>query len=298
VTEVGADEKASGLSEAPYAKRYGAAYDPRQGSLGRLMIAWLALITVTAVFTLFVGLPVLAIVVRALGSWALAQAITRPAVVEALRLSAITSSLTLALTLLFATPVAYLLARRNFPGRRVLDTLMELPIVLPPAVAGVGLLMAFGRRGFLGPTLESVGITIGFTTAAVVLAQLFVSAPFFIRSARSGFLSVDQELEIVSKTLGISDWATFWRVTVPVAFPALFSGAVMSWARALGEFGATIMFAGSFQGRTQTMPLAIYSALESDLDASLALSAVLIVVSFGLILLLRMMFRDSDAARA
>jgi molybdate transport system permease protein len=160
--------------------------------------------------------------------------------------------------------------------------------VLPPAVAGIGLLMAFGRRGLVGEPLAGVGVTIGFTTAAVVLAEFFVAAPFYVRAARSAFGAVDPELEIVSRTLGVSNWGTFWRVTVPVAFPSLVGGAVMCWARALGEFGATIMFAGSFPGRTQTMPLAIYAALESDLDAALALSAILVVVSFGILLLLRL----------
>jgi molybdate transport system permease protein len=180
---------------------------------------------------------------------------------DALRLSAITTLLTLMLAVTLGTPLAFVLARRNFPGREAIDTLIGLPIVLPPAVAGVGLLMAFGRRGLLGPTLAGLGVTVGFTTAAVVLAQLFVSAPFYVRAARTAFESVDQELEIVSRTLGVSNWRTFWRVTVPVALPGLISGSVFCWARALGEFGATIMFAGSFQGRTQTMPLAIYAAL-------------------------------------
>jgi molybdate transport system permease protein len=154
-------------------------------------------------------------------------------------------------------------------------------------VAGIGLLMAFGRRGLFGPLLASMGISIGFTTTAVVVAQFFVAAPFYVRAARSGFLGVDRELEHVSHTLGVSRWSTFWRVTVPVAMPSLLGGAVMCWARALGEFGATVMFAGSFEGRTQTMPLAIYAALEGDLDAALVLSAILVVVSFAVLVALR-----------
>ena len=168
-------------------------------------------------------------------------------------------------------------------------------MVLPFAVAGIGLLMAFGRRGLLGEPLGVVGVTVPFTTLAVVLAQAFVAAPFYVRAARSAFLDVDQELEIVSRTLGVSDWATFWRVTVPVAFPSLLGGAVMCWARALGKFGATIMFAGSFPGRTQTMPLAIYAALESDLDAALVLSAILTIVSFAVLILLRASLRRFGA---
>jgi molybdate transport system permease protein len=169
----------------------------------------------------------------------------------------------------------------------LLDSLIELPMVLPPAVAGIGLLMAFGRRGLFGEFFASHGITIGFTTAAVVLAELFVAAPFYVRAARSAFQAVDRELETVAHTLGVSSWSTFWRVTVPVAFPSILAGAVMCWARALGEFGATIMFAGSFMGRTQTMPLAIYAALERDIDTALVLSAILTVVSFGILMVLR-----------
>ena len=240
-----------------------------------------------ALFGLLILLPVVAIFGRVLPTGQLLATLGKPVVIEALRLTALTTLLTLALALLLGTPIAWLLARRRFPGRTLLDSLIELPMVLPPAVAGIGLLMAFGRRGIFGPTLESLGITLGFTTAAVVLAQLFVAAPFYVRAARSGFLAVDRELELVAHTLGVSPWATFWRVTVPVALPSLLGGAVMCWARALGEFGATIMFAGSFQGRTQTMPLAIYGALETDLDAALVLSAILVAVSFLVLVLLR-----------
>ncbi|MCC6177398.1 MAG: molybdate ABC transporter permease subunit [Chloroflexi bacterium] len=245
------------------------------------------LIVGAAAFTLVILIPVLAIFVRVLPQELFWQVAQRPVVVEALRLSLMTTILTLALSVILGTPLAYLLARKRFPGQTLLDSLIELPMVLPPAVAGIGLLMAFGRRGLFGPLLTSMGITIGFTTAAVVIAQFFVAAPFYVRAARSGFLGVDRELEHVSHTLGVSHWATFWRVTVPVALPSLLGGAVMCWARALGEFGATIMFAGSFQGRTQTMPLAIYGALESDLDAALVLSAILVVVSFAVLFGLR-----------
>jgi molybdate transport system permease protein len=239
------------------------------------------------VFTLIIALPIVAILLRVLSSGILASTLTRPIVVEALRLSALTTVSTLALAIFLGTPIAYVLSRYHFPGKALADALIELPMVLPPAVAGIGLLMAFGRRGLVGEPLSALGISIGFTTTAVVLAEFFVSAPFYVRAARSAFDAVDQELEIVSRTLGVSDWATFRRVTVPVAFPSLLGGAVMCWARALGEFGATIMFAGSFQGRTQTMPLAIYAALESDLDAALVLSAILTIIALAILLLLR-----------
>ncbi len=238
-------------------------------------------------FTLIIALPILAIFARVLPAGNFLDTLSRPIVLEALRLSAFTTLCTLGLTLLLGTPIAYLLARHRFPGKTVMDSMIELPMVLPPAVAGIGLLMAFGRRGLVGAPLSALGISIGFTTVAVILAEFFVAAPFYVRAARSAFDGVDRELETVSRTLGVSDWATFWRVTVPVAFPSLLGGAVMCWARALGEFGATIMFAGSFQGRTQTMPLAIYAALESDLDAALMLSAILTLVSFAILLLLR-----------
>jgi molybdate transport system permease protein len=254
------------------------------------------LLLAALLFALLIGLPVAAILARALAGADMLGSISRPVVVEALRLSLLTSGLTLGVTLLLGTPVAWLLARRDFPGRSLLDGLIELPMVLPPAVAGIGLLMAFGRRGLLGPALESLGITVGFTTAAVVLAQVFVAAPFYVRAAKVGFQGIDRELEEMAATLGASGWTSFWRVTVPLAFPALLTGAAMCWARALGEFGATIMFAGSFQGRTQTMPLAIYSALESDLEAALAISAILVVVSFGLLGLVRLVARRSGLA--
>jgi molybdate transport system permease protein len=244
-----------------------------------------------ALFALLVALPIGAIFARVLPSGMLLDIPGRPVVLEALRLSGLTTLLTLTLALVLGTPVAFLLARRRFPGRDLLDSLIELPMVLPPAVAGIGLLMAFGRRGVLGPTLESLGITVGFTTAAVVLAQLFVAAPFYVRAARAGFSVVDHELEEAARTMGASGWATFRHVTVPLAMPTLLGGAVMCWARALGEFGATIMFAGSFQGRTQTMPLAVYAALESDLDAALVLSAILVIVSFAILAVLRLAVR-------
>lgn len=216
-----------------------------------------------------------------------------PIVTEALYLSAITSLSSLGLAVVLGTPLAYLLARHRFRGAALVDTLIDLPMVLPPTVAGVALLMAFGRRGTLGTWLDTIGIQISFTTVAVILAQSFVSIPFYIRAARAGFQSVDQELERVAYTLGHAPFSVFLRVTVPLAFPALLGGAVMAWARALGEFGATIMFAGNFLGRTQTMPLAIYSAMELDLTAALVLSAMLIVVSFSVLFGVRLLLHRS-----
>src|SRR5437763_1105868 len=254
------------------------------------------LLLAAAAFVGFVALPVVAIFARVLPSASPGATLGRPIVIEALQLSALTTLAAVGFALLVGTPLAYLLARIRFPGQSLVDSLIELPMVLPPAVAGIGLLMAFGRRGLLGEPLSALGLSLAFTTAAVVLAEAFVSAPFYVRAARAGFLDVDRELEIVSRTLGVSDWATFWRVTVPVAFPSLLGGAVMCWARALREFGATIMFAGSFPGRTQTMPLAIYGALESDIDAALMLSAISAVVSFIVLVVLRTSLRRLSGA--
>ena len=239
----------------------------------------------------FLSLPLLAILLKVVPQAGLWETLREPLVTQALRLSLITSLSSLLFAILLGTPVAYLLARYRFRGARVVETLIDLPMVLPPTVAGVALLMAFGRRGLLGPWLTVAGLQIGFSTTAVILAQSFVCLPFYIRAAQAGFRSVDPELERVAYTLGVSPLRTFWRVTVPLALPALLSGGVMAWARALGEFGATIMFAGNLRGRTQTMPLAIYLAMESDLPAALALSALLIVVSFSVLLSVRALVR-------
>ena len=240
---------------------------------------------------IFLALPLLAIFLKVLPQEGLWQTLRQPLVVDALRLSTLTSLCSLLLAVLFGTPVAYLLARHRFRGAGLVETLLDLPMVLPPTVAGVALLMALGRRGLLGPWLEAAGLKISFTTVAVVLAQSFVSLPFYIRAAQAGFRSVDPDLERVAYTLGVSPCLVFLRVTVPLAFPALLSGGVMAWARALGEFGATIMFAGNLRGSTQTMPLAIYLAMESDLPTALALAALLILVPFSVLLLMRALLR-------
>jgi molybdate transport system permease protein len=242
---------------------------------------------------LFLISPLVAIVWRTLPSGRWIEALSNPLVVQALGLSLATTSISLVLIVLFGTPLAYLLARYDFPGRRLVDTLVDLPMVLPPAVAGLALLMLFGRAGLLGPTLRTLDADIAFSTVAVVLAQTFVAGPFYIRSARAGFEAVDPLLEKVAATLGEPDWNVFRRVTVPLALPGLVGGAAMSWARALGEFGATIMFAGNFPGRTQTMPLAVYTALESDLWAALAIALVLMTLSFGALALLKRVAGDT-----
>lgn len=238
-----------------------------------------------ALLVLFLTLPLLALVVRALPLGF--EAWLGKETLDALQLSLVTASLATLFAFLVGTPVAYLLARENFRGKKVIDTLVDLPMVLPPAVAGIALLMAFGRRGLLGPALSAIGIQLPFTVAAVVIAEAFVAAPFYVRSAKAGFGAVDRKLEQTSALLGVSNLKTFLRITLPLAAPSLFGGLLMTWARALGEFGATIMFAGNFPGRTQTMPLAIYSGLEANLDTALALSMILVVVSFGILFAVR-----------
>jgi molybdate transport system permease protein len=205
----------------------------------------------------------------------------------AVQLSLITSVIAVAAIVALGTPTAYLLARRRFPGRAVIDAVIDLPIVLPPVVGGLALLLLLGRQGPVGGPLAGAGIDVAFTTAAVVLAQMFVAAPFYIRAARAGFESVDQRLEAVSSTLGARPWRTFRRITVPLALPSLAGGAVMAWARALGEFGATIMFAGNVAGRTQTMPLAILEAMEADANAAIAIAVVLAGIALAVLIAFR-----------
>ena len=245
----------------------------------------------TLLFAVFVALPLLALLVRAAMSGDLFLQLTQPIVLSALRLSALTSVASLLIIVLVGTPTAYLLARSSFPGKRLLDVLIDVPLALPPVVVGVALLLVFGRLGVVGQWLHPLGIEIAFTTLAVVLAQIFVAAPFYVRSAKIGFGRVDPELEEIAVTLGASTWQTLRYVTVPLAWPALVGGAVLSWARALGEFGATIMFAGNFTGRTQTMPLAIMTALESDLQTAIVLATLLVLATFVALFLLRWISR-------
>ena len=245
-------------------------------TLGLLAPAGMA---ATVIYVLFIGLPVAALLVRAGQQEGFLAGLSGDLVLQALRLTVVTSVISLAIVVVVGTPFALLLARRTSPALRVIDTFVELPIVLPPVVAGVAMLMAFGRNGLLGPALSSVGITLPFTTAAVIFAQIFVAAPFYIRAARIGFAAVDPAYEEVSQTLGVSPWATFWRLTLPVAWPSLLTGLTLAWARAVSEFGATIMFAGNLTGRTQTMPLAIMTAMESSLGAALALAVLLLAMS-------------------
>jgi molybdate transport system permease protein len=217
--------------------------------------------------------------------------LTEVVVIQAISLSLLTTTFTLLITLIFGTPVAYLLARYDFPFRRAVDTLLDLPTVLPPSVAGVALLMAFGRRGLIGEWLEIGGIHIAFTQVAVILAQTFIAAPFYVKAAMLGFGSVGRDLEQAAALDGASSRQVFRFVTLPLSWGALVSGAVMTWARALGEFGATIIFAGNYPGRTQTMPLAIYLGFELDLDVALTLSVILVGCSFAVLMIVKVLLQ-------
>lgn len=227
----------------------------------------------------FLSLPLIALFLRT-SPVQLLDNLQETYVLRAIGLSLVTTLISTLIIILGGTPLAYAQARRQFRYGRMIDTLIDLPLVLPPAVAGVALLMAFGRRGLLGSWLDELGIQIGFTTVAVVMAQVFVAAPFYIKSATLGFANLDRELELAASLDGASSRQIFRFVTMPLSWSALLGGSVMSWARALGEFGATIIFAGNFPGRTQTMPLAIYMGFELDLDIALTLSVILILFSF------------------
>jgi molybdate transport system permease protein len=210
-----------------------------------------------------------------------------PMVGPAVRVTLLTTTTSLALVVSCGTPLAWILATHRGRRWQVLETVLGLPVVLPPAVAGVALLLAFGRRGFLGSPLAAVGIGLPFTSAAVVLAQTFLAAPFYIQAAVAAFRRVDPDLLIVARTLGRSRPRVFFTIVIPLAHPGLIGGAALSWARALGEFGATLMFAGNLAGRTQTLPLAIYAAAESDLGTAQSLSILLVVVAFALLTAVR-----------
>ncbi|WP_067503807.1 molybdate ABC transporter permease subunit [Actinoplanes sp. TFC3] len=235
----------------------------------------------------FLVLPLAGLLVRA--PWTtLPERLTEPGVLAALRLSLLTATLATGVCLVLGVPLAWLLGRTGFPGRRFVRALVTVPLVLPPVVGGVALLLVFGRRGLVGEWLDTTfGFTLPFTTTGVVVAEAFVAMPFLVISVEGALRAADARYEEAAATLGASRWTAFRRVTLPLIAPGVAAGAVLCWARALGEFGATITFAGNFPGRTQTMPLAVYLALEQDLDAAIVLSLVLVVVSVAILAALR-----------
>lgn len=261
---------------------------PRAGGLGALLtkVAPSAGVAITAALAAFLTLPLLSLFLRAPFK-VLRSAQCCLIVREALLLSLGTSLTTTALTFVIGTPVAYTLAVRRFRGRRILETMIELPLTLPPIVAGVGLLLAFGRRGYLGRHLSVLGIDLSFTLVAVVMAQFMVASPYYIKTAASAFGSVPEPLLRASRTLGAGPVRTLLKVTLPLCRNALLAGLAMTWARAVGEFGATIMFAGNFPGRTQTMPLAILTTMQQDLHAGIVLAVVMVSVCLGVFVLAR-----------
>ncbi|HEX9542396.1 MAG TPA: ABC transporter permease [Streptosporangiaceae bacterium] len=235
----------------------------------------------------FLVLPLAGLIIRA--PWGrLGSVLSGSDATQALQLSLWTASAATVISLIIGVPLAWVLARGSFPGQRLLRALVTLPLVLPPVVGGVALLLAFGRTGFLGQYLDSwFGLTIPFTPVAVVMAETFVAMPFLIITVEGALRSADQGFEEAAATLGATRMTVFRRVTVPLIAPSLGAGAILCWARALGEFGATITFAGSFPGRTETMPIAVYYALENDPDAAIALSLVLLLVSVVVLVSLR-----------
>ncbi|MEN3540671.1 ABC transporter permease [Microbispora sp. ZYX-F-249] len=254
----------------------------RSGAAGRREVSarlpWMLVLPAVAGLA-FLVLPLAGLLIRA--PWpTLLRRLAEPQVLEALRLSLLCATSATAVCVLFGVPLAWLLARVEFPGRRVVRALVTVPLVLPPVVGGVALLLVLGRRGLIGQWLESAfGITLPFTTIGVIVAEAFVATPFLVISVEGALRAADRRFEEAAATLGASRWTVFRRVTLPLIMPGVVAGAVLCWARALGEFGATITFAGNFPGTTRTMPLAVYLALETEPEAAIVLSLVLLTVS-------------------
>ncbi|MDX6477213.1 MAG: molybdate transport system permease protein, partial [Gaiellaceae bacterium] len=257
------------------------------GHIVRRALLAVAYFLATGIALAFLVLPIVAIFVH-VSPGRLIDQLSNRVVIDALIVSLKTTLIAQVLVLVFGTPTAYLLASRRFPGRSLCVTLVELPLVLPPAVAGIGLLVAFGRAGLLGSTLSWFGITLPFTQTAVTIAVAFVSSPLYVRQAIAAFEAVDPNLVAASRTLGAGPARTFFRVVLPLARGGLTAGEALAFARGLGEFGATIMFAGSLQGVTQTLPLAIYAQFEVDFDVTLAISALLVLISAALLISLKL----------
>lgn len=275
-------------STTPRVRTASARGQPKTGGWPSLQLLSLPLL-------LFFVLPLIALFLRATPA-ELLDNLRSPQALQAIGISVISSLVATILAILFGTPVAYALANERLPFSRVTDTLIDLPTVLPPAVAGVALLLTFGRRGLLGGTLQLLGIEVAFTTLAVILAQLFVAAPYYVKAAAAGFRQVNPELVQAAGLDGAGGIQVFRYVITPLSWQALVSGAVMTWARGLGEFGATIIFAGNFPGRTQTMPLAIYLGFEMELQLALTLAVILIAFSFLALLIVKgLLYRNLNS---
>jgi molybdate transport system permease protein len=272
-------------------KRSKEAPSPRTFRWGDTLASGLA-VAALALVAGFISLPILSLVLWTISedSW---RAMSSPVAVDALLLSMRTTAISMFIIILVGTPAAYVLARADFRGKRLMDALVDIPAVLPPSAAGIALLLTFGRFGLVGRYFDAFGVTISFTTAAVVIAEIFVAAHFYVRQASIGFAGVRRDVEESAMVDGAGRFSVFTRVTVPLAFPALVAGAVTAWARALGEFGATIIFAGSFRGITQTIPLAIFAEFQSDIDAAVALSVLVLGFAFVVILAVRYLTRKA-----
>jgi molybdate transport system permease protein len=248
-------------------------------------LGWIFVIPSLALL-LLLALPVFSLIWRA-GVDGLFPYIAQHNVISALKLSLWTSAISVGVIVITGTPLAFVLAQRKFIGKNLVELIVDLPVVLPPSVAGIALLIAFGRQGVFGGWLTALNISLPFTSAAVVIAQIFVSAPLFVRSARIGFAEIDSELREAAYVEGSNEWQLFRHILLPLAGRAILSGAVLAWTRALGEFGATILFAGNLEGVTQTMPLAIYIGFEQSVNIAIALSFALVLVTFLLLLAIR-----------
>jgi molybdate transport system permease protein len=248
------------------------------------------------IFLLFILIPLAAIFVN-LNAFRVVLELQNPDVIDAVSLGILTSALSTALSFAFGVPTAYLLATRNFSGKSLMDALFDIPMVLPPAVAGLALLLAFAPRGLLGPELQRFSIILPGSTLAVVLSQLFVASPFVLRSSKAAFENVDRKLIDSARLLNPSGFSVFFTVTLPIAANGVLAGLVMTWARAMGEFGATLMFAGNLPGVTQTMPLAIYMLMAEDPLASNVLSAILVVISFSILVVFKLLGRGNKVNR-
>jgi len=265
-------------------------YDTDRKPVRKLGCAWWILSVPLLVYIL---LPILALFLST-SPKELLENIQQPEVYQAIYISLMTSTAAAGITVVFGIPFAYMMARKEFRFKRLVDSALDIPIVLPPAVAGLALLMVYGRRGLIGGWLDSVGLQIAFTPVAVIMAMIFISAPFFIKSATIGFGNIEPELEQAASLDGASQWYIFRTITLPLSRIALLGGLVLTWTRALGEFGATIIFAGNFPGITQTMPLAIYLGFELDMEVAITLSVILILISFFTLVLLKGFFLEKD----
>ncbi len=267
---------------------------PAPSSPSKLPADKLLLFAVSAFTFLLLALPVAVLLARGVAAQAWISLPNPAPILSAALLSFASTAVVVCLAALLGTPLAYLLARYEFRGKRFVSLFIELPIVMPPAVAGLALLLTFGRRSAIGALLEEAGILISFSILAVILAQFFISAPFYIRSAQVGFASIAPEIEDAARVDGARGWLMFWHIILPIAWRALASGMILSWARALGEFGATILFAGNNAGTTQTMPLLVYSVFAKDVDAAIWTGIILISLALVALFISQTFTRAQD----